>query len=464
MINQKKAKDPNHLSLGRLLAFKSSDVSAAWVNVIVLHYLSIYASDTLGINIKTVGILLMASKIVDAVTDLFAGILVDNTKTKWGKGRTYELSILGMTLCTVLLFSCKPEWSETLKYIWVFFMYTFTFSIFSTLRLAALNPYTIGHFSNNPVLLKKVASYGGIVTMFGSIIVSVTFPILMNRVATSAGGWTRAVLIIMIPASLIGLLRFFFCKEDPSVEGTKKEPIRFKEIFTLFRRNKYVWYYAIIMLSYHLITNLAVNTYYFKYIVGNTEGLSLLSAFSIVLLPVMVTFPAIMKKIGGLGKMLACFSLIGIVGYLICFFSKGFLPGVYGGYMLGNLATLPVAYYGILFVMNICNYNEMLGMQRMEASSSTLANFANKLGAAAGAYVTGFLLSMGGYISSTADEVVAQPESALFMIRFDFALVPAILLVVILVCSLAFSKLEPIVEAYEKEKKEKLAAAQPSAE
>ncbi len=459
MAKQAKAKNPNHLSFGRLLAFKSSDISSAWVNVIVLNYLSIYASDTLGIDVRTVGVLLLASKIVDAFTDLFAGILVDNTKTKLGRGRTYEPAIIGMTLCTVLLFSCSPAWSNVIKYIWIFCMYTFTFSIFSTLRMAAANPYTISHFSNNPVLLKKVASYGGIVTMFGSIIVSSLFPVLMARLATSAGGWTRLILVIMIPATLIGLLRFFLCKEDPNVEaGSNQEPIRLGEIKTLFSKNKYVWYYALIMLSYNIITNLAVGSYYFKYVVGNTAQLGLLSVFGVVLLPLMLVFPVVMKKVGGLGKMLALFSVIGIVGYVICFFSGAFVPGVLAGYLLGTLATLPIAYYGILFVMNICNYNEMMGLQRMEASSSSLANFASKAGAALGAYVTGLVLSLGGYISTTSDVIVEQPASAIFMIRFDFALVPVILLVVIMLCSLAFSKLEPKVEAYEKEKKERLAA------
>ena len=460
MTKSERVKDPNHLGFGRLLAFKSSDISAAWVNVIVLSYLSYYASNTLGINVKTVGTLLLASKLVDAVTDIFAGILVDNTKTKLGRGRTFEPAIVGMTICTVLLYSCSPEWSDLAKYAWIFTMYTFTFSIFSTLRLAGANPYTISHFSNNPILLRKVASYGGIITMFGSIIVSTAFPVLMNRIATSASGWTRAVLIIMVPATLIGLLRFFFCKEDPSVEaGTKQEPVRLGEILTLFRRNKYVWFYALIMLSYNIITNLAVSTYYFDYIVGNTAQIGLLSIFGIVTLPLMLIFPAIMKKVGGLGKMLTLFSIIGIIGYVICFFSKGFVPGVLAGYLIGTIATLPIAYYGILFIMNICNYNEMLGMQRMEASSGILANFATKLGGALGAYVTGLMLSLGGYISTTAGQTVTQPESALFMIRFDFALVPAILMVVIGLCSFAFSKLEPKVEAFENEKKAKLDAA-----
>ena len=460
MARKERLKDPNRLGFGRLLAFKSSDISAAWINVIMLNYLSIYASDTLGVGVRTVGTLLLASKIVDAFTDIFAGWLVDNTHTRWGTGRTYEPCIIGMTLCTVLLFAGKPEWSNFAKCAWIFMMYTFTFSIFSTLRAAGMNPYTIRHFSNNPVLLKKVASYGGIVTMFGSIIVSTAFPVLMNRVATTASGWTRAVLIVMIPATVIGLLRFLICKEDPNVgAGEEHEKVNLKEIFTLFKRNKYVWLYAVIMLCYNIITNLAVGTYYFKYIVGNTEQLGLLSIFGVVLLPVMLLFPAIMKKIGTMGKMLTYFCGIGVVGYIICFFSKGFVPGVLAGYLMGTFATLPIAYYGILFIMNICNYNEMIGMPRMEGSSAILSNFATKFGAALGAYVTGFILSLGGYISTTGDEIVAQPAAALMMIRVDFALIPAALLVVIAICSLAFSRLEPKAEAFEAEKKAKLDAA-----
>ncbi len=453
----KKPKNPDHLSFWRLLAFKSSDISSAWVNVIVLNYLSIYASDTLGVSTLRVGTLLLASKIFDAVTDLFAGILVDSTKTKLGRGRTYEPAIIGMTICTVLLFSGKPEWSEFAKSAWIFCMYSLTFAIFSTLRLAALNPYTIGHFSNNAVLLKKVASFGGIVTMAGSILVSVGFPMIMKRVATDASGWTRAVLIIMIPATLIGMLRFIFCKEDPTVDaGKSSEPLKVKDIAELFSKNKYVWLYAIIMLCYNITTNLACGSYYFKYIIGDLDKLGILSVFGIILLPLMLLFPMIMKKIGSMGKMIAVFSGIGVVGYIIVFFSGANYIGVCAGYLLATLAGLPIAYYGILFVMNICNYNERIGLRRMEASSSTLANFCSKLGAALGSYVTGLVLFIGGYISE-AD--ATQPASAIMAIRIDYAIVPMVFMVIMGVCAFAFSKLEKDNEAYLNAKKAEAAPA-----
>ena len=130
-----KVKDPNKLGFGRLMAFKSSDIVAAWINLIMLNYLSIYASDTLGVNLLTVSTLLLASKAVDAVTDMVAGVIVDNTHTKFGKGRPYELSIIGMTICTILLFAGNPAWSNVVKCAWIFCMYTLTFSIFATLPL-----------------------------------------------------------------------------------------------------------------------------------------------------------------------------------------------------------------------------------------------------------------------------------------------------------------------------------------
>lgn len=448
----KREKKEDHLGVGRLLAFKSSDISAAWVNVIVLNYLSIYASDTLGVSTLRIGTLLLLSKVLDAVTDIFAGFLVDRTKTRFGRGRTYEPAIIGMTICTLLLFSCRPEWSEAVKCAWIFCMYSLVFAVFSTLRLAALSPYTIAHFSNNSALIKKVASYGGIVTMAGSIIVSVGFPMVMKRIATSASGWTRAVLIVMVPATLIGMLRFFFCKEDPSVDTYKStEPLHVKDVLNLVSKNRYVWLYALITLSYNLTTNLACGSYYFTYIVGDLDKLGILSVFGIILLPLMLTFPAIMKKLGSMGKMLALFCLIGIAGYIIVFFSGASAVGVYIGYMLATLAGLPVAYYGILFVMNICNYNERIGLRRMEASSSALANFCSKLGAALGSYVTGLVLFIGGYISSS-DAV--QPESALMAIRFDYAVVPIVFMVVIAVCALAFGKLERENAEYARLKKE----------
>lgn len=458
MFGRKKEANPDKLGFGRLMLWKSSDMGAAGVQAIVLGYLSLYCSDTLGIDIATIGVLLMASKIFDGITDIFAGWLVDNTRTKLGKGRPYELCIIGVMICSLGLFAANPAWSGFLKCAWIFVMYTLVFSIFTTLRAAGGTPYTIRAFSNNQVLITKVASYGGIVTMASSMVISMAFPIVMSRLATSAAGWTAAVAIFVVPLGLISVLRFLFIKEDPSVDaGSQHKKVSVKEIFIMFSKNPYVWLYAIIMLSYNITTALGAATYYFKWVVGNTALMSVTAMFSIVLLPLMLVFPIIMRKIGSMGNMIFYFCGISVAGYLIVFFSNAWLPGVFLGGMLGALGTLPIAYYGILFIMKCCTYNEMKGLARMDASSTILANFTSKIGSAVGSVITGALLGLAGYVSG--ENVAAQPDSAVLMIRIVYAVVPAVCVLLIAICARAFTKLEKQIPAWEAEQEKRKAEA-----
>ncbi|MGN1024186.1 MAG: MFS transporter [Lachnospiraceae bacterium] len=456
MSRTKKEKKADHLSVGRLLAFKSSDVSQAGIQAIILGYLTIYCTDTFGIAPGTLGVLLMASKIVDAITDLFAGWLVDNTHTKLGKARPYDLCIVGVTLCSILLFAGDPNWADAVKCAWVFLMYTLVFSVFTTLRGAAVTPYTIRAFHNNQTLITKVASYGGIITMLGAIIINIVFPQVMTRYAVDASGWTKTIAIFAIPLTILGLVRFFTCKEDPSVDaGEQYKKVSPKEILEMFKRNKYVWLYAIIMLCYNITTALGVATYYFKYVIGNLGLMSISSMTSIITLPVMFLFPVIMRKMGSMSNMVFRFSLIGIAGYLIELFAGSNFPMLLVGTLISGIATLPLAYYGVLFIMRCCTYNQMLGMPRMDASAGILSNFMSKVGSAAGSAITGILLGAAGYISGT--DVAAQPDSAILMIRFLMAGVPIICLIIVSICVKKFEKLEIEIPKWEEEQKQKAA-------
>lgn len=450
-----KKNNENKVGVGRLLIWKSSDVAQAAVQSIVLGYLSLYCTDMLGIAPAIVGMLLAASKVVDAFTDVFAGWLVDNTHSRFGKGRPYELCILGVMLCSLGLFAANPEWSIFFKCAWIFCMYTLVFSVFTTFRQAGATPYTIRAFSNNQVLITKVSSYGGIITMAGSIVISMIFPIVMGRLATSAAGWTKTVAMFVIPLTLISVLRFIFIKEDPSVDaGEQHQSVSIKEIFMMFKKNKYVWLYAGIMLFYNISTSLGAGTYYFRWVIGDISMMSLISMISIIVIPVMFVFPIIMRKIGSMGNMIAYFSVIGVVGYIIVFFSGSNMVGIMLGMVLGSFAGLPIAYYGVLFVMKCCTYNEMQGMPRMDASSNIMANFMSKVGAAGGSLITGLLLSAAGYVSANNSGV--QPDSAIMMIRILFSIAPAICMAVIGICSKQFAKLEKMIPEWEEKKKAEL--------
>ena len=107
----KKTKDPSEkLGFGNLLAWNSRMVSTS-IMVLLMGFLMAYCTDTLGITPAYVSIILVASKLLDGVTDAFAGFIVDRTKTKWGKARPYELYIILLWVATWLMFSCTSSGS-----------------------------------------------------------------------------------------------------------------------------------------------------------------------------------------------------------------------------------------------------------------------------------------------------------------------------------------------------------------
>ncbi len=467
-MSKKEKQTGEKFPFAKFLAWKSRDISLACVTVIISGYFMMFCSDNLGVDLKIVGVLLMASKAFDGVTDLFAGYIVDNTNTKLGKGRPYEFFIILDWAATVLLFFASPEWSNTAKYIWIFVMYTFIFSICGTMLNGNQTPYMVRAFRNNRNIITKVSSFGGIVSMMGSIIVSILFPRVMAQLVTNpikeggTGDWRTLIMIFAVPLALIGILRFIFVKEDDSIDaGKTAQKIDLKEIGTMLKTNKYAWFFAGMIGTYNLVYSLGAGSYYFTYIVGNIEAFGIVSAFGIMLLPVMLIFPKLIKKYD-VATLFIVFSLLSAGGYLMVFLGGSNLSMVYIGIVITNLISLPSSYLQVLCIMDLSTYNEYNGLHRMEGTTGVVSGFASKVLGGVGTGLTGILLSMAGYVSSNGSTVVEQPESALFMIRVCYSLLPMALMLVIAFFSIKFSKLSkkmPEIEAELAARKEAAAEA-----
>ena len=442
---------PDRLPLGKFLAWKSSDITSAGVFLIVTTYMSMFCTDYLGMTPLAVGNIILISNIIDFFTDLIAAYVIDNTKTKWGKARPYELGAVGMTLCSTLIFVTPNGWSDTLKIVWVFSMYTFLFGVFNTFRTSANVPYLIRAFDNNRTLIGKVSSYGGIVTTMGSMVVSLTFPKLMATLATKDGGWTTLILIYMIPLTVLGLLRFIFVKENPAIDAQQvKDKVDFKDIWTMIRKNGYAWLYLLIMFFFQTIQSIGALSYYFKYIVGDVGAAGLLSIMSFVLLPTMFLFPVLMKRLSA-SQIIALGAVFSCLGYIVNYFAGASMTMLIIGAIITAFAMLPVSYLGNMVQMDLCSYNQYLGLPRMDASIGALFNgFGTQLGQGFGGWLMGFALTAAGYVASEGEAIVAQPESAITMIRLMYSLIPMVLMVLLAVSAFVLSKLNkqmPRIEA-----------------
>ena len=428
---------------GRFLLWKTSDISSAGLTIIVTSYLTIYCTNYLGLSGTLVGTILLVSNVIDAVTDLVAGFVIDNTHSKLGKGRPYEIGIVGMWICTWLMFSGPVSAGQAVKVMWVFFMYTFIFGVFNTLRGAGSTAYMIRAFDNDRELIGKVGSYGGIVTTLGSMIVSLSFPVAMGVIATSAAGWSRLVALYAVPLAVIGAGRFVFVKENPSIDdGVKNEPVTLKDFWQVFTKNKYVWFYAGMILIFNTITNMSAQTYYFTYIVGNTDLLGVLSIMGTLLLPVMLFMPLLLKKFS-VPKVVMGGAIIAIFGYAINFIAGSSIGLLMTAGVMTACLSLPISYLCAILLMNLFDYNEYKGLARLEGTTNQLAHgISGQLGQGLGGFMLGVFLDISGFITSTDGSAVTQPDSAIFMIRCLYSIIPIILLVILIVCVFFLSRLD----------------------
>lgn len=417
-------KDSKKIGLRRTVAWNSRAISQG-IGLMVLGYLSIYCTDTLNMPPALVGTLLVVSKLLDGVTDVVAGFIVDRTDTKWGRGRPYEWCIIGMWACIWLMFTCPPSFSLVAKSAWVICMYALVNSVFYTFLQANNTVYMCRAFKYQEQYV-TLSSAGAVLSMVCVAVFNITIPSLVKRFGTSASGWSFLMACIAIPLAIIGILRFLFIKEtvDVDVKSTdgKKEKVDFGDVKTVLTKNPYIWIVALVLFVCNLVTNMGVNTYYFIYVVHDLGLLGLVSAVQILAIPVMLFVPKILKKIS-ISRLIFIGCAFSVIGYTVNFIARDNMALLGVAAVLFGLGSFPISMLMNLMIIECADFNEWKGLQRMEGTLNSVTSFAIKIGSALGAGVLGVLLSASGYVKE-ADSI---PDSAYNMIRHLYSTIPAVL-------------------------------------
>ena len=90
----------------------------------VNSYILFFYTDVFLIGAAPAGVLMIISRIYDAVDDPLMGTIIDKTRTKWGKMRPYILfTILPLIISTASLFFMPPGLGQTGKIIYAYITY-----------------------------------------------------------------------------------------------------------------------------------------------------------------------------------------------------------------------------------------------------------------------------------------------------------------------------------------------------
>lgn len=361
----------------------------------LISYTTIYASDVMGLNLATVSLVLLLSKIFDGVTDIIAGWLIDRTHTRWGKARPYTLAIVGYWVCIALIFSA-PKMSQTAGVIYLFVMYTIAVSGFNTLVSCADAPL-MANTLEDPRQSVSLLGFGGVMNAVVGLVFGIAIPQFVAKAGNNPALWSRLAWFMAIPLALIGASRFFLIREiRDNTAGRQDTSI--KSILKNLVKNKYLLLIgAMVLISYmgaQMMT--AAGTFYYKYIFGDI-GVGSIMALSLIPLIIFTgLMPTLVRKFT-MKKVFMVVTLIGMVGCMIRLLNVHSVALGFVGLCMSSIAFQ--SFYGFCnsMILECMDYGEWKTGIRIEGSMASVSSFMNKIGTAVGAALPGFLIGLTGY-------------------------------------------------------------------
>ena len=192
-----------------------------------------------GLAAATIGTLMLLTRLLDGVSDLIMGSIIDRTHTRWGKARPWILwTAIPMGLGLVLMFSVPDALSDSGKFVYASITYV----------VMAVVVYTACNLSYNTLLSLEAPDPKDRVTM-SSIRFFVTMSVVLfinyncNNFVEKFG-WTGMSVIFGVIGAAFLLITFWGTKERVNIEKNSakendKDQRNVKESFKILFQNKY---------------------------------------------------------------------------------------------------------------------------------------------------------------------------------------------------------------------------------
>lgn len=200
-------------SFGEKVGYGFGDMSSSMFWKIFSYYLPFFYSNIFGLTLDQVALLLVVTRIWDAVSDPMMGVLADRTATKWGKYRPYLLLMaVPFALSGIFLFS-TPAASPTVKLVWAYLTYIMMMTVYTGINV----PYgaMLGVMTDNSDSKTVLSSYRMFFAYGGSFLALFCWEPLCRLLGgyDAPSGWRNAMIVIATFCLILFLLCFRMTKE-----------------------------------------------------------------------------------------------------------------------------------------------------------------------------------------------------------------------------------------------------------
>lgn len=395
------------------LGYLLGPCGALLLNAVLATYLNVYYTDVLHFTYVWEGVFLvvfpLASKVLDAVTNVIMGYIIDRTKTKQGKARPWLLISAPLLFVTGVLLFVVPEGNETVQVIWVIASYNLFYSF----------AYTIFNMSHN-------------------LMVPLSTRNTLQIMGSDKVNWIIVMSILSAIALPLTLIEYYYTKErvteEQASDNTEKK-VPFLTQLKIVLTDKYM----VVMFLYFLIYTFSSSlkniglVYYCDNVLGEyNDGKTQMFVSVIGGIPMGIGIFAVWplaKKIGKRNLTLIGFILYSL-GSAICWAAPENMAVVLTGQFIKNIGGLPCAYVFMALFADGLDHIEWKSGIRCDGTAMSIYNIIAVAIVGVATAVFNAMLSSTGYIEpETVDGVTIafeQSESVKNAITFAFVGLEAI--------------------------------------
>lgn len=457
------------LSLPRRIGYGIGDFSCNIFSTIIGSFLTAYYTDSVLLGAAFVGSMMLFSRILDGVSDLVMGALIDNTHTRWGKARPwFAFAIIPFCLSFFLVFNVPESLTGTGLKTYVIITYILHTVICSTIANVALSTLAV-KITADPGTRSSAVS---IRIMFSNLAIFVgntyTASIVMYFGGNQKGYFGMSVLysiialICMVITTVSSKEYLVETKEEEAARmeaaGIKKEKGGTKELLAALFNNHYVIPMAIAFAFNWLA--LSINgggqVYYCRDVLGNMRYMSTLSMARSIPAIVILLVGIAPVYIGKLGKKKAI--IAGCALQILSCVIMWVAPLNVTALTVGNI--LKGCFQGlvntVLFatVADVSDYVDLKNNVSIAGMTNSITSFGMKIGVGLGSAILGWVLAWGHY--DAANIAAGMPAETILAEKVAYIMIPAICLLVVLAIGLLIDvdkKLPALREKVAKEEK-----------
>ncbi|MDR2901167.1 MAG: MFS transporter [Treponema sp.] len=413
------------LSVGQMLGFGICDMGGNLFFTALGFWCLVYLTDTVGLSAALAGVAIMIGKLWDAVSDPLMGYLSDHTRSRWGRRRPYLLFGAIPLLLTMWLFFSNPHiQNQAFLTFWAIVALILLNTAYTVVNIpySSLTPDLTTDYHERTTLNGYRFACAAVGTMLGAAAVQ---PIVEAFPSRSAG-FSAVGIILGAVMAITSLITFFSTKERAVKDDMPKEKF-LKSYLAVFKNKPYVilvLVYALNIVGLNFLQGILV--YYTKYIYMDesvtTIAMLILLVVAIICIPISVL---VSKKIGKKRTYQVCFAILGSACLVIFFVGHLLGPNFFLAFMV--YAGIGLGFgYAIPFSMlpDAIDFGKTQGGGRNEGTYYGMWTFVSKSGQALSIFLSGLILSVGGYVADAVQTAETQ-----FAIRLIIGPLPAVVLI-----------------------------------